>query len=273
MAVPAYDELFNPTLEALRQLGGSGRNEEIEEKISEILKLTDDQVNEKHRGTRTKLNYRGAWARNYLKRYGLVENSSRGVWSLTSKGQATQTVDLKEVKRFVKNQNTENEKYIEDEDLDEKQDWEEELLGTIKLIEPAAFERLCQRLLRESGFTDVKVEGRSGDGGIDGRGIYKMGGLISMRVIFQAKRYRNSVSSQEIREFKGTMSGRAEKGLFITTGTYTRDAKQEAVRDGSVPIDLVDGQRLAELLKELGLGVSTELTEEVTINKDWFSQI
>ncbi len=273
MPVPTYDQLFNPVLDALTELGGSGRNEEIEEKVAEKLRLSDKEINEIHRGNRTKLSYRCAWARNYLKRYGLIENSARGVWALTAKGFNGQPVDSREVERYVKQLDKKQEVYSDAEDIDEKQEWEDALLATIKQIEPAAFERLCQRLLRESGFTEVNVEGRSGDGGIDGRGIYKMGGLLSMRVIFQAKRYKKTVASPEIREFKGTMSGRAEKGIFITTGTFTRDAKQEANRDGSVPIDLVDGPQLAALLKELNLGVKTELTEEVIIDESWFKQI
>jgi restriction system protein len=209
-----------------------------------------------------------------LKRFGLLENSQRGVWSLTKKGLSTIEVDIKEVNAFVKSADKKHlnegvDDYTEVLDLE----WEEELLEIIKAIEPAAFERLCQRLLRESGFIEVTVEGKSGDGGIDGRGIYKVGGIISIRVIFQAKRYKGSVSSQQVREFKGTMTGRAEKGLFITTGTFTRDAKAEAIRDGSAPIDLVDGQALAEILKNLQLGVQVEMKEKVLVKKDWFDSI
>lgn len=275
MSLPKYDDLFNPTLQALNELGGSGRNEEIEQKIATILSLSDREVNEIHRGNRTKFSYRASWARNYLKRYGLIENSQRGVWALTPKGVSTEYVDKTQVNQTVKQLVKNTKVRIEgDEETEAKGlDWEDELLGIIKDIAPDAFERLCQRLLRESGFTEVTVEGRSGDGGIDGRGIYKIGGLISIRVIFQAKRYRGSISSSQLREFKGTMTGRAEKGIFITTGTFTREAKIEATRDGSVPIDLVDGRSLAELLKNLGLGVRVDHVEEITIRRDWYEVI
>ena len=196
---------------------------------------------------------------------------------MTNKGLNTESVEKSEVNRIVKSLVKDIYKYDSLEDVADIDDleWEEELLDVIKNIHPAAFERLCQRLLRESGFTEVTVEGRSGDGGIDGRGIFKIGGLISIRAIFQAKRYKGSISSQQVREFKGTMTGRAEKGIFITTGTFTRDAKNEAIRDGSTPIDLVDGRSLAELLKnlELGVNIKTELVEEITINKEWFQDI
>jgi restriction system protein len=271
MATPKYDDLFSPTLRALHELGGSGRNEEIEQKIAGIMGLSDDDVNDIHRGNTTKLSYRGAWARNYLKRYGLIENSQRGVWSLTPKGLNTDYVDKARVKKAVKQLTKTT--YTEKEEVDEEIEWQEELLDVIKSIKPDAFERLCQRILRESGFTEVTVEGRSGDGGIDGRGIYRIGGLISIRVIFQAKRYKGSVSSQLVREFKGTMVGRAEKGVFITTGTFTRDAKAEATRDGSTPIDLVDGRALTELLKELELGLKIQKIEEITIDKEWYESV
>lgn len=271
MAAPKYDDLFNPTLQAIHELGGSGRNEEIEQKIAEIMNLSDDDVNDIHRGNTTKLSYRGAWARNYLKRYGLIENSQRGVWSLTPKGLNTDYVDKARVNKTVKQ--LAKEARADEGSTTEEIEWQEELLDVIKSIKPDAFERLCQRILRESGFTEVTVEGRSGDGGIDGRGIYKIGGLISIRVIFQAKRYKGSVSSQLVREFKGTMVGRAEKGVFITTGTFTRDAKAEATRDGSTPIDLVDGIALAELLKDLELGLKVQKIEEITIDKSWYELI
>lgn len=270
MATPKYDDLFNPTLQALHELGGSGRNEEIEQKIAEIMNLSDDDVNDIHRGNTTKLSYRAAWARNYLKRYGLIENSQRSVWSLTPQGLKIDHVDKARVNKAVKKL---AKAHADEEEASEEIEWQEELLDVIKSVKPDAFERLCQRILRESGFTEVTVEGRSGDGGIDGRGIYKIGGLISIRVIFQAKRYKGSVSSQLVREFKGTMVGRAEKGVFITTGTFTRDAKAEATRDGSTPIDLVDGRTLADLLKELELGIKIQKIEEVTIDKEWFGAI
>lgn len=275
MAIPKYDELFNPTLTALKDLGGSGTNEEIEEKVAEILKLSEDEIAEIHRGNRTKLSYRLAWSRNYLKRYGVLENSARGVWSLTSVGQHIAKVDPQEVNKRVKSLDKKEEAFpnIDDDQASEGDlslDWEQSLLEQLQAVSPSGFERLCQRLLREAGFVEVKVTGKTGDGGIDGIGIIRIN-LISFRVIFQCKRYKGSVSSQQMREFKGTMSGRAERGIFITTGTFTRDAKLEAVRDGSPPVDLVDGERLVSLMKEYRLGVNVSVKEEVEVNKDWFS--
>ena len=131
----------------------------------------------------------------------------------------------------------------------------------------------CQRLLRESGFVQVEVTGKSGDGGIDGKGIVKISGFLSFHVIFQCKRYKGSVTSSQIRDFRGAMQGRADKGLMITTGNFTRDAIKEATRDGAPPIDLIDGEILCEKLKEFNLGVQTEIIEDVKINSEWFKKI
>jgi restriction system protein len=76
-----------------------------------------------------------------------------------------------------------------------------------------------------------------------------------------------------IRDFRGAIAGRTDKGLFITTGSFTADAKKEAIRDGAPPIDLVDGERLCELLKGFELGVSTQTVEKVLVNHAWFSQL
>ncbi len=138
---------------------------------------------------------------------------------------------------------------------------------------PAAFERLCQRLLRESGFVEVRVTGRSGDGGIDGVGRVKIGGLLGFPIVFQCKRYQGSVSSNLVREFRGAMMGRSERGLIITTGTFTRDARQEATRDGVPPIDLLDGEELTEKLKELQLGISIKMIEEIAVISQWFQEL
>ena len=270
-----YDELFNPVLQALHMLGGSGTNAEIEEKMIENLGLPDAEVEDIHRGNTTKLTYRSAWARNYLKRLGLLENSARGVWALTAEGAKTTKIDKEEAKKIVKDlsgtdKKKEKETSKEENSAPEEITWQDELLDVVKNIEPAAFERLSQRLLRELGFVNVEVTGKTGDGGIDGSGVIKLGGVLSFHVVFQCKRYTGSVSSGAIRDFRGAMIGRADKGLFITTGTYTRDAKREAKRDGAPPIDLVDGRDFAEKLKELNLGVQVELVEEVSINKEWF---
>lgn len=280
MPIPKYDGLFNPLLQAMHSLGGSASISEQEDRVAAILKLTDAEVSEIHKGNRTKLSYRLAWARNYLKRYGVLDNSARGVWALTTEGQKIQSLDTNVVKKTVQGLDRENAVEIEDKTVNltsELKDigWEDKLLDVLKLMPPEAFERLCQRLLRESGFIQVEVTGKTNDGGIDGKGVVRIGGLLSFHVIFQCKRYQGSVSSPVVRDFRGAMVGRADKGLLITTGTFTKDARQEAQRDGAPPIDLIDGEALVEKLKELKIGVlvKQKIVEEVVIDESYFSGV
>ena len=155
--------------------------------------------------------------------------------------------------------------------MEDSDDWRGELLNTLQNMPPDAFERLCQRLLRESGFIEVEVTGRSGDGGIDGYGIIRLAGMISFTVLFQCKRYSGSVGPNAVRDFQGAMAGRAEKGVILTTGGFTRDASREATRDGATPVDLIDGQLLLDKMKELKLGVHTKMVEVVQVDKSWFA--
>ena len=276
--IPTFDQLMNPLVQALKDLGGSGTIEEIYNKVAEIAELTNAQLEVPHaggRGFKSEIDYRLAWSRTYLKKYGLLENSSRGVWSLTAKGSKIDHIDEKEVLRTLRSQ---FKKKHDDEEADEPEvasNWRDELLETLIGMSPAAFERLTQRMLRESGFIQVEVTGRTGDGGIDGKGIMRLGGLMSFHVIFQCKKWQGVVSSAQVRDFRGAMVGRADKGLLITTGAFTKDAVREATRDGAPAIDLIDGQQFVDKLKELSLGVRTRKVEieEISVEREWFSNI
>ena len=275
-----YDELMNPVLQALKILGGSGTNEEINDKVAEIVKIPTDQLEILHnpeKGGMTEIEYRLMWTRTYLKKYGLIENSSRGIWSLTPNGSAIEKVDEKDVVHVVREQMKKDKQdaVTDDEEPNRIIVWQEELLDIILEMSPSAFERLIQRLLRESGFVQVEVTGQSGDGGIDGHGIMRLGGLLSFHVIFQCKRWKGTVGASQVRDFRGAMVGRADKGLLITTGAFTKEAIKEATRDGAPAIDLVDGDQLVEKLKQLSLGVKTKKIEieQVNIDKDWFMHL
>ena len=278
IVVPTYDSMMNPLLQAIRDLGGSGTIEEINGRVIEIMDLSDNQIEVLHnpdKGGSTEIEYRLAWTRTYLKRYGLLENSSRGVWALNESGRKVEEIDSKEVVRLVKDQmkkdrKTKTDNTIDDDGMDIS--WQDELLDVLLGIDPSAFERVIQRLLRESGFSQVEVTGRSGDGGIDGRGIMRLGGMMSFQVIFQCKRWKSSVGASIVRDFRGAMVGRADKGLLVSTGTFTKEAVMEATRDGAPAIDLIDGDQLLDMLKEFGLGVETKTIEieDVSIDKEWF---
>lgn len=285
-AVPKLESLVNSVVKALVLLGGSGTNEEINEKVYEIENLSEDILKIPHaeEGSGSEVNYKLAWARTYLKLFGVVENSARKVWSLVESDIDLDKINGKEIVRSVRKQankaitdgKTEKESESSSPDLaeviEQQVDWKEKLIQTILLISPNAFERLTQRLLRESGFVEVEVTGRSNDGGIDGKGIARMSGLLSFHVIFQCKRYKGSITPSQDRDFRGAMQGRADKGIFITTGNFTRDARKEATRDGAPPIDLIDGDLLCEKLKEFSLGVKTKVVEEIEIDETFFGK-
>jgi restriction system protein len=271
VSIPTYDKLIWPTVRALRELGSSATIREIVEKVTELERFSDEQLSVFHKnGPDTQIEYRLAWARTYLKKYGAVVNSRRGVWSLTEKGRALTPEEANTIPAFVRKEGRGRNGATEDgEPSDEASDWRQELLNRLLKMPPDAFERLAMRLLREAGFANLSVTGRSGDGGIDGVGVLQVS-LISFPVVFQCKRWQGSVGSSTIRDFRGAMSGRSDKGLVITTSTFTAEAKREATRDGVAAIELIDGERLCDLLKDHALGVRTEAVEQSTIEGDFF---
>lgn len=279
---PSYYDLLWPTLRAVIGMDGSGRLDEINRTVIENESYTEQQQAVLHGdGPQTEIEYRLAWARTYLKGMGLLDNSTRGVWSVTEAGRQAEEKELAGLhadytrRARERSRQRRRQKSPETEDGNGAEaDWKEELLDLLLKVPPDRFERLARRLLREAGFINTTVTGKSGDGGIDGIGTYRVS-LISFTVFFQCKRYAGSVGAGAIRDFRGAMTGRGDKGLLITTGTFTAEAKQEATRDGAPPIDLIDGDALCDLLKQYELGVQTKLrqVEEVELFADFFDEI
>ncbi|MBW4665523.1 MAG: restriction endonuclease [Chroococcus sp. CMT-3BRIN-NPC107] len=283
-SVPTFDSMLLPTIQALQILGGSGTTEEIYDKVAQILNLPDEVLNILHGSTsQSAVEYQLGWSRTYLKKYGLIQNSVRGVWSLVKTSIDVDILDAKEIVKAVreadKNKTTqpapinETDEALGTVEILAEISWHQKLHKLLLSLDPSAFERLTQRLLRESGFIQVQVTGKVGDGGIDGVGIARVSGFLSFHVLFQCKRYQGSITASQIRDFRGAMQGRTDKGLFITTGTFTRDAIKEATRDGAPPIDLIDGEQLVQRLKELGLGVKITMIESVDVDANWFINI
>jgi restriction system protein len=290
---PSTYDLMWPVLQAVAELGASASIDEILEAVVRREGFSNAQQAVLHNnGPQTKIGYKLAWARTRLKAIGLLINSDRGVWALTEQGDAlladpTKTdaqrsarvqelgaayrADARRTRR--KGEAPLEGSQTEDEELD-GDSWREQLLAHLMNMRPDAFERLASRLLREADFDSINVTGKSGDGGIDGLGVYRLG-LVSFPVFFQCKRYKGSVSSSAVRDFRGAMAGRGDKGLLITTGSFTADAKKEATRDGTPPIDLIDGERLCELLKKYRLGVRTvtRTIEDVSVDGSFFSDV
>lgn len=292
--VPTHVEMAWPTLQVLEQRGGSASRQEIDAGIAEILNLSDEVLEQlQGSGPMLKVHYRASWTRTYLKRMGVIDNSRHGVWSLTESGrQLDAETDFKALFREIAREASKRSRSksaapeslsdgdrqddlpVDPEgDPDEEDTWQDTLLATLRAMPPDAFERLCQRMLREHGFTEVEVTKRGADGGIDGKGVLRIG-LVSFPVVFQCKRYEGAVGSDKIRDFRGALPGLTTKGLFLTTGRFSGSAQDEAIRPGVPAIDLIDGLELCDLLKERDLGVRTEMemVEQVSVVPAFFKQ-
>jgi restriction system protein len=246
----------------------------VYERVAESVGLTPEARSETTSSGVTRYENQIAWARFYLVRAGLLDSSKRGVWSLTEKGRESvglSPAQAAELFRQVRKEMAEEDRKLgavartevaeeapaQDGAVTEApaSDYRVRVLEVLQALAPSGFERFCQRLLREAGFQNVVVTGRAGDGGIDGIGILQVNTLVSFKVLFQCKRYVKTVTPSQVRDFRGAMAGRADKGIILTTGAFTVDAKKEAVRDGVPPIELVDGEKLVSMLEELEIGL------------------
>ena len=272
-----FMRFFIPVIEVLKELGGSGRSAEVTDLVIEMLKIPEKEQEETLKSGASRVRNQVAFARLYLFESGFLGSSQHGVWSLTEKGlKADLTEDevntvVRDVQKRLSEKRDEKRKHKETKvpmekeigEIDEFPDYKTELLNTLKSLSPDGFERVSQRLLREAGFEQVVVTGRSGDGGIDGHGILQLNPFVSFKVLFQCKRYKGSVSASQIRDFRGAMMGRADKGIIITTGSFTLEAKKETRRDGVPPIEIVDGDKLVEMFERLELGLIPKKDFEV----------
>ena len=260
-------QYFGPILEALRKLGGSGTPDEVVEQIAKDLAIPDEVQNELLPSGEPRFRNQVAWGRYYLVKAGLLDSSRRGIWSLTEQGRTSvltdedaQNIVIRVARAYRDGRETKTAKTESDEntglETDTPAGYRKEALELLLAMPPSGFERLSQRLLREAGFIQVVVTGQSGDGGIDGHGTLQINPLVSFKVLFQCKRYQGSVSASQVRDFRGAMAGRADKGIILTTGSFTTEARREASRDGVPPIELIDGEKLLDMLETLELGLT-----------------
>lgn len=285
--IPPYNELLWPTLRAVRDLGHTAKLEEIDERVIDDEGFTDEQMAVLHKdGPRSEIEYRLAWARTYLKGMEALANPALGTWTTTAIGKSMTTEQVEPRWKAYRAKRAEERKkkrqaaqaagadpeLAGDDASHDSDNWREELLQLLLNMDPADFEHLSRRLLRAAGFINTSVTGGSGDGGIDGVGVYRVS-LVSFPVYFQCKRYKGGVGPEKVRDFRGAMQGRGDKGLLITTGTFTAEAKKEATRDGAPPIDLIDGEELCELLRkhQLGVATATRTIEEVKVLPEFFT--
>jgi restriction system protein len=266
---------LGPLLDSLRQLGGSAKPREATVKIAENLGLEEEKLNEQLISGQSKYYNQVAWARQYLAWEGLLDTSQHGIWTLSTKGETTH-LDYEQSRKIVTKWvnihrktklNKSETEIIEEQEEQEPEDVPQynnfNLLQVLQGLSPQGFEKICQRLLRESGFENVVVTGQSHDGGIDGYGTLEMNPFVSFKVLFQCKRYKGTVSRAQVGDFRNAMIGRAEKGIIMTTGTFSSDALKEANRDGAPHVELVDGEKLVEMFKKVELGVTPKIIYEV----------
>lgn len=273
-----FTEWFGPLLDALRDLGDSGRPQEASSRIAKNLRLTDDVLDETLKSGGRKFHNQVAWARQYLVWEDLLDSSKHGTWTLTEKGRNAH-ISQQQARNIVRKWvsiHTENRRHKQ---ADESEQTHQELatseeiasektlnlIDVLRSLSPLGFEKVCQELLRESGFENVEITGGSADGGIDGFGTLEINPFVSFKVLFQCKRYaeNNLVSRAQVGDFRNAMIGRAEKGIIMTTSSFSNAAIEEASRDGAPQVELVDGVKLVEMFERVELGVNKRAVFDV----------
>ena len=273
-----FVQWFGPLLDALRDLGDSGRPHEVSSRIAKNLNLSDSVLDETLKSGGSRFHNQVAWARQYLVWEGMLDSSKHGTWTLTDKGRNAHITEAEAASIFKKwvavhaenrKQKTVNEPdTIDDEapapdspSADEKLN----LISVLRVLSPVGFEKVCRELLRESGFENVEITGGSADGGIDGFGTLEINPFVSFKVLFQCKRYAedNLVGRAQVGDFRNAMIGRAEKGIIITTSSFTNAAILEANREGAPKVELVDGIKLVEMFQRVELGVKKRIVYEL----------
>jgi restriction system protein len=269
---------FGPLLDALRDLGDSGRPREVSARIAKNLNLSDKVLDETLKSGGGRFHNQVAWARQYLVWEGLLDSSKHGTWTLTEKGRKIHISENEAREIFKKwvaihaenrKQKAAEEQNAHDEEtpapdapsVDEKLS----LISVLRSLNPIGFEKVCRELLRESGFENVEITGGSADGGIDGFGTLEINPFVSFKVLFQCKRYAegNLVGRSQVGDFRNAMIGRAEKGIIITTSSFTNAAILEANREGAPQVELVDGVKLVEMFQRVELGVKKRAVYDV----------
>ena len=272
MKGPEFLKYINPVLTTLQANGGAGNSSNVIEQVIEKLSITDEELEETTSNGQSRIRNQIQWARFYLFKAGLIDNTQRGLWRLSNEGLEKKLSNedvytlFKGVQESVKKSPVVTPKKTEvkfEETTTEDEQHSVGLLNLIQSLPASGFEKLCKRLLTEIGINDIFITGGSGDQGIDGKGLVKLNDVVSLNIVFQCKRYKETVSPHHVRDFRGAMQGRGEKGLIITTGRFTKEAKNEANRDGVTPIELIDGDRLVELFEKNQLGLKPVIVFEI----------
>ncbi|WP_200874850.1 restriction endonuclease [Desulfonatronum thiodismutans] len=279
-----FVQWMGPLLDALRELGDTATPQEASDLIAQRCGVPDAKKEELTESGIARFHNQVCWARQYLVWEGLISSARRGIWTLTERGKKTRLTEAEGRDIFKKwvNIHTQRRKAKEQgascasetqEDISAKPpeaecddplvgqgdaptEMEEvKLLDVLRRMTPKGFEKFCKYLLRVYGFEKVEVTPDGKDGGVDGYGVLQLNPFVSFKVIFQCKRYTGTVSRAQVGDLRNAMLGRADKGIMITTGIFSEDAKREATREGAPPIELIDGNRLVAMLEKEEIGV------------------
>lgn len=278
MKGPQFLKYVLPILNILQANGGAGNSSNVIDQVVEDLGITEEDLAETTSNGQSRIRNQIQWARFYLFKSGLIDNSQRGIWRLTKEGLEAKVSEFDVYKMFKSVQEKVGKSRTKKDDINDKEEFDDmttedeehsgELLYLIKNLSPSGFEKLCKRLLTEIGIHDIVITGGTGDQGIDGVGLVKLNDVVSLNIVFQCKRYKDAVVPHHVRDFRGAMQGRGEKGLIISTGRFTKEARNEANRDGVPPIELIDGERLVALFEKYELGLKPVTVYE--IDNDFF---
>ncbi len=277
MKGPKFLTYINPILQTLREMGGAGTTSDVVDKVIDRLNIPDEELEQTNQNGGSTVKNRINWARLYLVKAGLLESKERGIWKLTEKGLSSDLTEeeinliYKTVAQSARTEkpeqrsipNKKEDTNSEEEETTQEEEHTERLLHIIQNLSPSGFERICKRLLTECGFTNVQITGKSGDNGIDGIGLLEINDLVSFKVLFQCKKYKESVGPSQVRDFRGAMQGRADKGIILSTGRFSKEAKNEAIRDGVPPIELVDGDKLVDMFEKFQIGLKPKTVFDI----------
>jgi restriction system protein len=246
MVMPKQSEIEIPLLEVLISLEGQGKPKEIYPMVTKKFpNLTQEDLDERMESGGNKWTNRIQWVRQKLVDSGEIHNPQRGVWAITDKGRNRVNSPIPTLAAPVN--------FVElYEDYEE--DFKSQLLDKLHELTSRQFEEFAKKLLQVYGFVDLTVTEVGPDGGIDGYGRLKIG-LASMNVAFQCKRWQGNVGRREIQQFRGAIQGTYEQGIFFTTSDFTPHAKGISFQQGAVPIILMNGTGIVDIMIEKGLGV------------------
>lgn len=278
-------------VEALRAMDGIGKAAAVKGRIADVITASGEDITDTVLSSgASKFTNDIQWARMYLVNAGIlepVEKSGHGIWKLTPLGweipldkQSAQKIYDASTKKAISDNQMAPDDGEKQDTLPATKSWITELSDLLPTLPEVGFERLCARIMTESG-VDATVTGKTGDGGVDGEGFLPVGafGLVKIRVAWQCKRYKDvNVHVREIRDFRGAIAGRADYGIFFTTSVFTKSAISEAKRPGAAPIQLVDRMTLIELFRDelekkgKGLIKNPENANELIVDTDFFEE-